>query len=244
MGTTGHFVVHLAKGKLYSLGDNIARQQLAEPFSQQVGSGIDTSTGSFGTSATDLSIQGGPLPIVFTRYYRGHSDRYGELGFRWAHSFDTFASTYANGDVAVVFGAGKEEYFQWDSGSASFAPVDGRITSTLAKVTVGSDLLYQYQTKAGVTYYFQTNSDGFLISIQDRTGNQLTVYRDTGGRITSIADDAGRAITLAYDANNRLATASDPEGGTVTYSYDSTGDLVAVEHEIGGGSLPARTEYT
>ncbi|HEY7033040.1 MAG TPA: DUF6531 domain-containing protein, partial [Thermomicrobiales bacterium] len=97
-------------GRIYSIADNAAAQQLAEPFSQQAGSGIDTSTGSFGTSATDRAVEGGPLPLVFTRYYAGHSDRYGELGYRWSTSYDTFLGVYG-GDVAVVFGSGKEEVF-------------------------------------------------------------------------------------------------------------------------------------
>lgn len=81
MANPGKFTLTLFNGaRLYSVGDNVARQQLAEPFSQQVGDQIDTSTGSFGTSETDLTVSGGPLPLVFTRYYHGHADRLG----RWA----------------------------------------------------------------------------------------------------------------------------------------------------------------
>jgi hypothetical protein len=116
-----------------SIADNLARQQLSEPFSQQAGAGIDTSTGSFGTSETDLTVEGGPLPLVFARYYAGHSDRYGELGYRWSHTFDTFLAVYAGGDAAIVFGSGKEEFF--DENNGSFAAVDVRVKSTLTKFT-------------------------------------------------------------------------------------------------------------
>ena len=250
MEQSGHFWVHITGGsRFYSFGDNVARQQLAEPFSQQVrfagGSSVDTSSGSFGLSGTDLAIQGGPLPLVFTRYYAGHSDRQAEFGFRWSHSYDAFAAAYAGGDVAIVFGSGKEEFFDWNSAYSFFKAIDPRVTSTLTKVTVSGDLLYKHVTKEGLITYFATNTAGDLISIQDRNGNQITVYRSTTtGLITSVDDDAGRALTFSYDGNNRLSSVTDPEGGTATYSYDSAGDLVAVEQAIASGATPARTEYT
>ena len=136
LGSHGRFTLQISSnGKLYSLADNIARQQFSEPFSQQVGVGVDTSTGSFGHQETDLALQGGPLPLVFTRYYRGHSDRYGELGARWTHTYDTFLGVYANGDVSVVFGSGKEEYFAWDSNAQIHKAVDVRVKSTLTTYT-------------------------------------------------------------------------------------------------------------
>ena len=250
MEQTGHFWVHITGGsRFYSFGDNVARQQLAEPFSQQVrftgGSSVDTSTGSFGLSETDLAIQGGPLPLVFTRYYAGHSDRHAEFGYRWSHSYDAFATTYSGGDVAVVFGSGKEEFFDYNTVYDTYTPIDPRVTSTFDKVTIGGDDLYQHTTKEGLVTTFATNTAGDLISIQDRNGNQITVYRSTTtGLITSVEDDAGRALTFTYDGNNRLSTVTDPEGGTATYSYDSAGDLVSVEQAIASGATPARTEYT
>jgi hypothetical protein len=94
--------------KLYSLGDNVARQQLSEPFSRKVGLGIDTSTGSVSLSETDLSVPG-QVPLSFTRYYHAQSDRYGTLGYRWSHTYDTrlvFAEddVYATRQQAIAFG--------------------------------------------------------------------------------------------------------------------------------------------
>ena len=246
---TGHFWISITGGgRLYSFGDNVARQQLAEPFSQQVrfagGSSVDTTTGSFGVSGTDLSIQRGPLPLMLSRYYAGHSDRHAEFGYRWSHSFDSFAATYGGGDVAVVFGSGKEEYFDWNTVYSFFTAIDPRVTSKLTKVTINGDLLYKHVTKEGVTTYFATNTAGDLISISDRNGNQITVYRDSiTGLISSVEDDAGRALAFTYDGSNQLIEVTDPAGGTVSYEYDTSGDLVAVEQAIASGATPARTEY-
>ncbi|HRA47139.1 MAG TPA: DUF6531 domain-containing protein, partial [Thermomicrobiales bacterium] len=237
MPTLGFFTIHLVGGaKLYSLGDNIARQQVGEPFSQPVGNAIDSTTGAFSLSAVDLTVEGGPLPLVFRRYYNGHSDRYGELGYRWSHSYDTYLALQPNGSAAVVFGSGQEHYFEWNSFNSTFASGDPRVKSTLSKVT-GQSYTYLYETKSGLRYAFTAAGD--LISITDRNSQAITLYRDTNNRITTIADPAGREITLTYDSNGRLATATDPNGATVTYTYDGTsGDLVAVDKPEA-----ARTEY-
>lgn len=235
-GPHGYFQVQITNGgKLYSLGDNVARQQLAEPFSQQAGAGIDTSTGSFGTSETDLAVQGGPLPLAFTRYYRGHSDRSGSLGYRWSHTYDTFLGIYGN-DVAVVFGSGREEVFHQSGGA--FHPLDVRVKGTLTEYTNPPDGVdYRYVTKDKLTYAFE--GDGDLISVVDPNGNQITVYRDpTTERITSVEDPGGRTLDLTYDANGRLETVTGPDGAQVTYTYDANGDLVAVDKPE-----DARTEY-
>lgn len=222
-------------GRIYSIGDNAARQQLSEPFSQQAGAGIDTSTGSFGWAETDLTVEGGPLPLVFTRYYRGHSDRYGALGFRWSHGYDTYLAVYAGGDAAVVFGSGREEVFAW--GGSSFAPVDVRVKSTLTRYANPPDGVdYRYVTKDNLTYNFTASGD--LISVVDPNGNAVTLYRDPQGRVTTVTDPGQRALALAYDGNGRLSTVTGPDGAAVTYSYDGNGDLVAVDKPAN-----ARTEY-
>jgi RHS repeat-associated protein len=235
-GTRGRLQVKLTGGgKIYAIGDNVARQQMAEPFSQQAGVGIDTSTGSFGTSETDLTVRGGPLPLVFTRYYRGHSDRYGELGYRWSTSFDTYLGIY-DSDVAVVFGSGKEEFF--DENGGTYTPVDVRVKNTLTKYTNPPDGVdYRYKTKDNVTYNFE--GDGDLIGIVDPNGNAITLYRDPVTEVvTSITDPGGRALDLSYDGNGRLTSVTGPDGAEVDYTYDGDGDLVAVDKPE-----DARTEY-
>jgi RHS repeat-associated protein len=232
----GKFTITLFNGaRLYALGDNVARQQLAEPFSQQVGDHIDTSTGSYGTSETDLTLAGGPMPLVLTRYYSAHSDRLGALGYRWSHSYDTFLAIQPDGSVAVVFGSGHEEYFEWNPLLLTFRAGDPRIKSTLTKVT-GQPYTYLYETKSGLRYAFTGNGD--LISITDRNSQSILLYRNANNQVTAIADPGGRQITLTYDGSGRLATATDPEGAVVTYGYDGNGDLTAVAKPEDG-----RSEY-
>lgn len=210
MTQRGSFRITVTHGKLYSIGDNVARQQLAEPFSQQVrllpGTTVDTATGSFGTGATDLGVQGGPIPITLARTYAGHSDRRGEFGYRWTDSFDIFAAPYAGGDVAVVFGTGREEYFVWSSSALTFTALDPRVTSTLTKLGNGN---YQHLSKDGtILNFYLSPTTGLLSAVQDDAGRAVAFTYDAAGHPTSQPVDPGPATHLVRD-DPRLSAFSD-----------------------------------
>ena len=226
MGTDGYFVAQVPPGgRLYSIADNIARQQLAEPFSEKAGQGIDTTTGGFGYQAQDLATQG-DMPLVFTRYYVGQSDRVGTLGYRWSQTYDTRLDITQDGDAGVVFGSGREEFFDWltpPGGASSFAPADPRVRDTLVKNPDGT---YSLTTTSNLTLLF--TSTGQLTSISDLNGNTVALAYDGAGRLAIVAAPGGRALTLAYDGAGRLASVTDPVGAVVTYGYDANGDLTSV----------------
>jgi YD repeat-containing protein len=231
MGTDGYFVVQLSGGgKLYSLADNRAREAMGEPFSQKVGLAIDTSTGAFAYSAQDLGTSGASSlgSLVLARYYNGHADRLGELGYRWSHSFDTRLAITNAGDAGVVFGSGREEFFVWQLAFSSFRPADARVHATLVKNGDGS---YAYTTTDNLTYHF--TSAGVLSSIGDLNGNQETFAYDGSGRLHTAMDAGGRALTFAYDAGNQLTSVTDPTNAAVTYAYDANGDLISATDPLG-----------
>lgn len=224
MGTDGYFRIQtLDAGKLYSIADNIPRQHLNEPFSSTVGTTIDTSTGSFGYEVRDLAAEG-VMPLVFTRYYSGHADQYGTLGYRWSHSYDTRLVIDPNGgDAGVIFGSGRALFFDWNSVYAYFSTTDVRVHDTLVK---NGDGTYTFTTTANLTYQF--TSSGVLSSITDLNGNATTFTHDGSGRLMTVTDPGSRTLTLAYDMNGRLSTVTDPAGAVVTYGYDANGDLTTV----------------
>jgi RHS repeat-associated protein len=229
VGPRGYFTVALINGngaRLYSLGDNVARQQLSEPFSRKVGRGIDTTTGSVQVAETDVAVPG-PIPITFTRYYNSHSDLLGSLGYRWSSTFDTRLEVDSGSDASVVFGSGREEFF--DESFGSYTPFDRRVHSSLVKEADGT---FTYTTKERTKYRF--TSVGALTSIVDANGNQLTMGRDGQGRLTSVTGGGGTAITLGYDASGRLSTVTDPAGATTSYGYNANDDLVTVTDAANG----------
>jgi RHS repeat-associated protein len=228
MGSRGYFTIALINGtgsRLYLFGDNVARQQLSEPFSRKVGMGIDTTTGAVQFAENDMTLPG-PIPITFTRYYNSHSDLLGSLGYRWSSTFDTRIE-FDGSNAAVVFGSGREEYF--DESVGDYTPVDLRVHSTLVEEADGT---FTYTTKDGTEYLF--TAAGALTAIVDLNGNQLALGRDGQGRLTSVTGAGGTAITLGYDAADRLATVTDPEGATTTYGYNANDDLVTVTDAAGG----------
>ncbi|MGI8552107.1 MAG: DUF6531 domain-containing protein, partial [Dehalococcoidia bacterium] len=228
MGTQGTFSIHLAGGgKLYSLGDNVAREQMAEPYSQKVGAQIDTSTGAFAFQDHDLDIKGGPLQVTLTRYYNGHSGQFGELGYRWTHTYDIhlWLTGNATGDVTMIWGSGREEFFSHNFQSNTYAPADGREHDTL--VANGDGTFSFTATQGNLTYKF--SSIGVLTTISDLKGNSITLTYDGNGRLATAKDPGGRTFSFAYNANGTLASVTDPNNGKVSYGYDgTTGDLIAV----------------
>ncbi len=219
MGSRGYFTVEMVNGgRLYSIGDNVARQRVSEPFSSRVGLGIDTTTGNVAFAEQDLSLPG-TMPLTFTRYYNAHSDAYGTLGYRWTHTYDTHLE-FVSSDVAVVYGSGREEFF--DEFVGDYTPVDPRVHSELVEEGDGS---FTLTTKDNQIYRF--TSAGRLDSIEDLNGNEITLSYDGGGLLSSVEAPGDRSITLTY-SSGRLVTVTDPLDAVHAYAYDGSGDLVSV----------------
>ncbi|MBI5948569.1 MAG: RHS repeat protein [Chloroflexi bacterium] len=252
-GATGYFVVQVSDpaGKLYAIADNLARQQLQEPHAQKVGFGIDAATGGFSYAERDLELEG-QMPLTFRRFYVGQSDRYGTLGYRWSHSYDTRLEFAAGNDVVVVFGSGGQEAFDWNATTSTYSATDPRHHDELVKNPDGS---YTFKTK--ITYAYTLDPEGNPTGIQeiptgqaagpgfDASGRldtvtgkrQLTVNRsyllDATGKLLSVTDLNNNTITLAYDASNRLATVTDPDGRLLTLAYNASGLLSSVTAPAG-----------
>jgi RHS repeat-associated protein len=230
MAQRGHFVVKLtgSGSKFYSIADNVARQQLSEPFSRKVGLGIDTTTGSVAFAETDITIPG-PIPLSFARYYNAHADRRGPLGYRWSHTYETHLEILADGDAGAVYGSGREEFFDLNTFNGTFAPADSRVHSTLVK---NADGTYALTTKANLIYRF--TSTGVLSAIEDLNGNTVSLAYDPQGRLWTVTGAGGTTLTFGYDAQGRLSTVTDPANATYTFGYDANNDLVSVTNPLNG----------
>ena len=204
LGASGHFVVQVAGGdKLYSIADNIARQHLNEPFSYKVGIQIDTATGAFGYRTQDLRVAGA-TPLGFVRYYNGHSDRLGVMGYGWSHSYETRLAVTAAEDAGVIFGAGNEIFFTWNSNTQSFAPADARVHDELVKNGDGS---YTFTTKAKQRYNF--NTAGVLQSIQDPNNITVAVVGVGRCRIQRISHSGQTSVAVIRQCDRGAALCDD-----------------------------------
>ncbi|MBF4563291.1 transglycosylase SLT domain-containing protein [Microbacterium sp. VKM Ac-2870] len=172
------------------------------------GDPVDTATGYFGESLTDLNTPGLGEALTFTRTYSssladpsgpsGASALNGPLGRGWSFNYGMSATTGSGGSVTVHQEDGSTVPFTVDS-SGHYTPSAPRFDATLVK--------------SGSTYVFTRHStDQFTFDV-------------TTGRLQQISDPAGRAAstpyatTLAYDSSGHLHTVTDPAGRAYTFTW-------------------------
>ncbi|WP_051951351.1 RHS repeat-associated core domain-containing protein [Actinacidiphila yeochonensis] len=211
------------------------------------GDPVDTSTGYFGDTYTDLSTPGRGMPLDFTRSYaesvadpsgpNGSLAVNGPFGYGWTYSYNLSASTDSTTGAVTVT--------QEDGSQVTFNDTDGTYTPSAPRYDATL-------TAAGSTYTFT------------RTGKDVFTFDATTGRLTAETDIVGSkaspayATKLAYDSSGHLSTVTDPggrvytltwtgshitglkdsAGRTVTYAYSTAGDLTDV-YGVGSTRSPS-----
>jgi RHS repeat-associated protein len=189
---------------------------------------VNTATGNYYTTQTDLTVHGRGLDFVFNRFYNSQDNYNGPVGANWNHSYNISLSVDGSGNVTIR---------QPQGGSLAFAP---NATGGYSTATTGCyDLLSQnpdgtfvltHKNQVKLTF----SATGALVSVADRNGNTQTMTRSAGGDLIAITDTVGRVFTLTYDGNHRVLSLADPTGRTVSYSYDSSGNLASVTNPAAG----------
>jgi RHS repeat-associated protein len=201
------------------------------------GDPVDTSTGYFGESFTDLSTPGRGMPLNFTRTYasaladpsgpNGASVLNGPFGFGWTFSYNLATVTDGTtGNVVIKQEDGSQVPFVNSSGT--YAPAAPRFNATLVK----SGSTYVYTRRSKYVYTFDV-ATGRLLSETDLPGTRAsTPYAtnlayDGNGHLSTITDPANRRYTLTWTGSH-ITGLTDTAGRTVTYGYSAAGDLTDV----------------
>jgi RHS repeat-associated protein len=194
---------------------------------------IDTATGDYYVTHTDVTALGKGLPFNFTRAYNSLDSYNGPLGWGWTHSFNILLSVDPNsGTVSIKEADGHEDLFTPTGGGGYMAGLTG-LFDTLVGNTDGSfTLTRKNPTKLNFT------SDGELTTIVDRNGNMQTLNYDGSGNLISVIDTGGRVFRFT-NGSGRITSLSDPIGRTWIYTYDANGNLASVTDAAGGV-----TQYT
>jgi RHS repeat-associated protein len=189
---------------------------------------VQTLTGSYSTTHTDLSISGrGPSPTL-SRTYNSNDSRFSALGQGWTHSYNIYLARPQNGSGLVIL-VGPE------GRSDRYTPnADGTYTPPLSvdiALRKNSDSTYTATQKDQTTWNFDVC--GRLNTIKDRYGNTSTLTYNSVGQLTSVSDPAGRgSLTFSYDiTTKRLTSVTDwqtPSARRVSYGYDTSGRLQTV----------------
>ncbi|WP_392668348.1 RHS repeat-associated core domain-containing protein [Streptomyces sp. LN785] len=221
------------------------------------GDPVDTSTGYFGDTFTDLSTPGRAIPLDFTRSYASamaSSDgpnaalaEDGPFGWGWTYSYNLSASTDStSGDVTIRQEDGSQVTFT--NASGTYTPSAPRYDATLKKD--GSDYVFVRKSKEVFTF---DSSSGHLTTETDLVGSKATpVYAtelayDGSGHLHTITDPGGRVYTLTWTGSH-ITALTDSANRKVTYGYDDSGDLTDV-YGVGTTRSPGlqdddHTQYT
>ena len=180
---------------------------------------VNSLTGAFTDSVTDLTLAAQGVPFAFTRGYTSADPTVGRLGPGWTDNYAVSLAIQANGDAILHGDEGQQVYYTKQADGSFLGP--GGTLSALSAIAGGYSLVRRDQ----VTYQF--SSSGTLLSELDRNGQGLTLAYDGGNRLTTITDAASHAVTVAYNASNLVSSVSTPDGRSVSYGYTS-GRLTSV----------------
>ncbi|WP_267881207.1 RHS repeat-associated core domain-containing protein [Streptomyces xylophagus] len=211
------------------------------------GDPVDTSTGYFGDSYTDLSTPGRGMPLDFTRSYaesvadpsgpNGSLAVNGPFGYGWTYSYNLSASTYAtSGDVTVTQEDGSQVTFT--NASGTYTPTAPRYDATLTK----SGSAYTFTRTSKNVFTFDT-ATGRLTSETDLVGSKASpayatkLAYDDSGHLSTVTDPGGRVYTLTWTGSH-ITGLKDAAGRQVTYAYNTAGDLTDV-YGVGTTRTPA-----
>jgi RHS repeat-associated protein len=186
---------------------------------------VNTATGNYVSTTTDVTLPGIGVPFEFTRTYNSADPTTGPMGRGWTHTYNASLAVQPSGDVTLRTGTGQQVVFTLQA-DGSFQGAYGS-TSTLS--LSGGE--YTLTTHDQLRYVF--DSGGRLIRVLDRNGNKITLAYGGDG-LSAITDTVGRVITLGY-TNSLLTSVFLPDGRSVGYGY-TAGALTSVTDMRGGNT--------
>ena len=198
----------------------------AECTQGNVGGPINTRTGGYDYSATDISIPTSAGTLSFERSYASlATGLYStNLGYGWTHNHDMYLSigAYVNNQRKITLkGHTANQYvFTQTSGVSTTTPEPG----IYAKLTQGPTAFILTDT-AQNKYEFSLTT-GMLLSYSDSSNHIWSYIYDANGKLDRISADSGsRYLDLDYDAQGRVLSVRDHTGRSGSFHYDTNGDL-------------------
>lgn len=188
---------------------------------------VNTATGNYLASVTDVTIPGKGLSLVFTRSYNSQDSYAGPMGSGWTHSYNVYLTVDGTTGVAgIKQGDGHQEFYS-PSGDGYTAQTPGLFSALVRNGDGSFTQTFKNQTK------FNFSSAGRLSTVVDRNGNTQTLAYDGSGKLATVTDPSGRVLGFSYDASGRIVALTDPLSRTLHYSYDASGNLVSFQDALG-----------
>lgn len=198
-----------------------------------IGDPVNSATGDYFESQTDLAIPGRGPGLQMTRTYSSLAAKANEssvLGRGWAFSYGMRLAVDSQKGIATITNANGSKT-QFDPGSSGSFVAPPRV---LAKLVKNGDGTYTYTVKSRTIYTF--DATGKLTSIADLNGNKTALAYNASGQLQTATDASGRTFTFAYHTSGKLASVTDSTGRKVSYTYNAAGRLEDVADVRGGHS--------
>ena len=209
------------------LGDIGSLDQAEVDFNRLYGMLINEAAGNLaGPTMADTVDTVSPAPDLalgidrsFMQSIEGRS-QIGLFGLGWTTSWNTWAETDAQGDVALVTPFSNESFTIQSGGTFQAEPGD---LDTLTKS--GGDYLVKMPDGSVNAFHVTT---GALDYEEDSDGNKVTAGYNASGQMISLTHSDGQVLTLTYNPQGYVSQVTDPEHRVYHYAYSSGGNLMSV----------------
>jgi YD repeat-containing protein len=184
---------------------------------------VNSATGAFDHSVSDMSLPGRGEELSFGRNYDSRQPDSSVLGKGWWHPyFQSVTLDAVSGALRWRMGNGGLVEFPSNGAGGFSTPVGIRATASVV-VAGGWQVLGDDQTR----YTF--DAAGKLVSIADRSGQGVSVVYDASGRVSVLSNSSGKTLTLTYGTGTattggvagtgRLIQVKGSDNRTVKYAY-------------------------
>jgi RHS repeat-associated protein len=199
---------------------------------------VNLITGAMQFDVTDFELPG-PIPLVWNRSWYSDSRLVGHMGHGTRHSYEMGMDIYENKLTRVYLSDGRAAIFPLLSeGEEHF-----NYKETLSlRHEEGKYILFDPATRY---YYRFTKSEGGYLpyklnSITNAQNHKIAFGYDKGGYLSSITDSVGRELTVTTDEKGQITQVATDNQPLVRYKYNNTQDMTEITDAAGQTS---RIEY-
>ena len=186
---------------------------------------VNSATGNFWHTFSDLVVPGPGTPLLVARTYNAlNADVTGAFGRGWSSNLDMRLEIGSDGVFTVHQENGAVAEFVESDGDFGPRP---RLRATLERDGAG----YRFVRHHRDTFSF--DADGRLLAITDLLGTSTTFHYGANG-LERVTDESGRNLMITTDSDGRIVDATGPLGRRVEYAYDSDARLIGVTDVEGG----------
>ncbi|MBY9077096.1 hypothetical protein KIH86_04025 [Paenibacillus sp. HN-1] len=180
---------------------------------------VDPARGDFVYSSDSITLQA-LMPLQFGLNYLSRDPYTGVNGLGWHHSYEWKLTPINDGKVEIMSPDGSRYEYVPLSGGRYLTP-----RGTDWTLTAPSSGAYTLTNPQGDKYQF--NAAGYLQSITDLNGNQISLAYQ-GTKLETV-QTTGASLSLSYDGAGKLTSVRDSADRSMTFHYDSAGDMTSIK---------------